>query len=282
MTPQEQEMIQGLIDRVQQTRLAEKDVEAEQLLQQTLGRNPDSLYILAQTVLVQKYALDQAQKQLTDLKSQLDQAHQQQQQPHKATSFLGSLLGRDEPAPPPPPPPSSTPQYAPVPGYQPQPGYQQPAPPYGGQYGVPQAAPQIGGFLRSAMQTATGVAAGALAFQGIESLMHGFGGGGGGFGGGQGFGGFGGGAPREEVVNNYYGDSDRGSGGLSPDIEDRRGDNADSGDRFADTGSDYGTDSDTGNDDSSMDLGSSDDSSSFDSGSDDSSFDSGGDDSSFS
>ncbi len=287
MTPQEQEMIQGLIDRVQQTQLPEKDADAEQLLQGSLGRNPDSLYILAQTVLVQKYALDQAQKQLTDLKSQLDQAHQQQQQPHKATSFLGSLLGRDDPAPPPPPPPSgSTPQYAPVPGYQaqpsyqPQPGYAAAPQQYGNQFGAP--APQGGGFLRSAMQTATGVAAGALAFQGIESLMHGFGGGGGGFGGGQGFGGFGGGAPREEVVNNYYGDSDRGSGGLSPDIEDRRGDNADSGDRFADTGSDYGTDGDTGDNDSSMDVGSSDDSSSFDSGSDDSSFDSGGDDSSFS
>ncbi len=281
MTPQEQEMIQGLIDRVQQTQLPEKDADAEQLLQGSLGRNPDSLYILAQTVLVQKYALDQAQKQLSDLKSQLDQAHQQQAQPHKSTSFLGSLLGRDDPAPPP-PPPSPAPQYAPVPGYAQQPGYAQPAPPYGGQYGAPQSAPAGGGFLRSAMQTATGVAAGALAFQGIESLMHGFGGGGGGFGGGQGLGGFGGGAPREEIVNNYYGDSDRGSGGLSPDIEDRRDDNADGGDRFADTGSDYGTDGDTGNDDSSMDLGGSDDSSSFDSGSDDSSFDSGGDDSSFS
>ena len=278
MTPQEQDMIQGLINRVQQTRLPEKDADAEQLLQQSLGRNPDSLYILAQTVLVQKYALDQAQKQLTDLKSQLDQAHQQQQQPHKSTSFLGSLLGRDDPAPPPPlPPSSSTPQYAPVPGYQPQPGYAPPASPYGGQYGAPQAAPQGGGFLRSAMQTATGVAAGALAFQGIESLMHGFGGGGGGFGGGQGFGGFGGGAPREEVVNNYYGDSDRGSSGLSPDVEDRRNDNAGGGDRFADTGSDYATSDDTSGD-------SADDGSSFDSGSDDNgSFDSGGgDDSSFS
>ena len=279
MTPQEQEMIQGLIDRVQQTQLPEKDADAEQLLQGSLGRNPDSLYILAQTVLVQKYALDQAQKQLTDLKSQLDQAHQQQQQPHKSTSFLGSLLGRDDPAPPPPPPPSTS-QYAPVPGYQPQPGYAQPAP----QYGAAPAfgAPQGGGFLRSAAQTAAGVAAGALAFQGIESLMHGFGGGAGGFGGGQGLGGFGGGAPREEVVNNYYGDSDRGNGGLSGDIEDRRDDNADRGDRFADSGSDYGTDGDTGSDDSSADLDSSDDSGSLDSGSDDSSFDSGGDDSSFS
>jgi hypothetical protein len=61
------------------------------------------------------------------------------------------------------------------------------------------------------MQTAAGVAAGALAFQGIESLMHGFGNA---AGYGQGFGGFGGEGQRpvEEVVNNYYGD-DRGGGG---------------------------------------------------------------------
>ena len=281
MTAQEQDMIQGLIDRVQQTRLQEKDTDAEQLLQQSLGRNPDAIYILAQTVLVQGYALDQAQKQLADLKAQAEQARQQPpEQPRHATSFLGSLLGHNDPPPPPPLQQQSSPaQYAPVPGYQPQPGYQA-VPQFGGQ---PVGAPQGGGFLRSALQTATGVAAGALAFQGIESLMHGFGGGGGFGGGAQGLGGFGGGAPREEIVNNYYGDSDRDrdSGGLSPDIEDRRGDGG-AGDRFADadsatgdTASDYGTDDDTATD--------SGDDSSFDSGSDDSSFDSGGsDDSSFS
>ena len=46
-------MIGGLIDRIQKTQLAEKDTDAEQMLQQGLGRNPDALYVLAQTVLVQ-------------------------------------------------------------------------------------------------------------------------------------------------------------------------------------------------------------------------------------
>ena len=41
MTPQEQEMIGDLIDRVQKTQLAEKDMDAEQMLQEGLGRNPD-------------------------------------------------------------------------------------------------------------------------------------------------------------------------------------------------------------------------------------------------
>jgi len=56
-----------------------------------------------------------------------------------------------------------------------------------------------GGFLRSALTTAAGVAGGALLFQGIESL----------FGAGHGLGGFGSAAPglTETVVNNYYGDA---------------------------------------------------------------------------
>ena len=266
MTPQEQQLLEGLTDRVNQTVLSEKDPDAEQFIQQALGRNPDALYILAQTVLVQQYALEQAKKQLEDAKQQ---AQQQAQQPKHATSFLGNLLGlNDEPqrsAPPPPPP-----QYSPV---------NNPSAQYGaGQYAQPgygQAAyaqPAGGGFLRSAMQTATGVAAGALAFEGIESLMHGFGEH---AGYGQGFGGGGfGGRPEEVINNNYYGDS--GAGGsaadrgdladrfaadgdqASPDIEDRRDDS------FADTS---GADDSLANNDQD-DFGSSDSSDSYDSSSD--------------
>ncbi|WP_213807447.1 DUF2076 domain-containing protein [Granulicella sp. dw_53] len=216
MTPQEQQLLQGLTDRINQTVLTDKDPEAERYLQDTLGRNPDALYILAQTALVQQYALDQAKKQLDEARNQ----------PQKHTSFLGNLLGlNDQPAPPPPPPQQA--QYVPVPNYAPPPP--QYGNPYGSPYGAPQyGVPQQGGFLRSAMQTATGVAAGALAFEGIESLMHGFGEHAG-YGGGSGFGSFGGGDNRPEIINNYYGDSAQ--HGLSPDIEDRRNDNP----HFADT-----------------------------------------------
>jgi hypothetical protein len=192
MTPQEEQMLNDLTDRVLQTRLTEKDPEAEQLLNQKLGRNPDALYILAQTVLVQKYALEQAQ-------GQLHQLQQASQQPARATSFLGNLLGHHDPAPPPPPPPPP-----PQPGYGTAP-YAQPwsqVP----QYGPPP--PSSGGgssFLRTAATTAAGVAAGALAFQGIESLMHGFGGQPAGLAGGGYFGGEG--RPEETVINNYYDDA---------------------------------------------------------------------------
>jgi hypothetical protein len=216
MTSQEQEMIGDLIDRVQKTQLAEKDMDAEQMLQQGFGQNPDALYILAQTVLVQKYALEQAQAQLAQAKSQIEQM-QQHPEPKHATSFLGSLLGRNEsPAPPPPPPPQGYPPLQQ--GYQPVQAYPQYAP-VGGGYGAPLGAGG-GGFLRNAMQTAAGVAAGALAFEGIESLMHGFGHA---AGYGQGFGGFGGESQRpvEEVVNNYYGDAGAEHGGHAVSADER-------------------------------------------------------------
>jgi uncharacterized protein len=200
MTPQEEVMLNDLIGRVEQTQLAEKDPEAEQLLNQSLARNPDALYILAQTVLVQKYALEQATAQLEQLR------RQPATQPAHSTSFLGNLLNRFDPAPPPTPPP-------PPPGYG--------APPAGQawntvpSYGPPPVPPAYGGgggggssFLRSAATTAAGVAAGAFAFQGIESLLHGFGHQGG-FGGG---GYFGGGGQEEIINNNYYGDSGREAG----------------------------------------------------------------------
>ncbi len=280
MTPQEQQLLQGLTDRVNQTQLTDKDPEAEQFIFQALGRNTDSLYVLAQTVLVQQYALDQAKKQLDQAKLDLDHARQvaqQAAQPVKHTSFLGSLMGTDQPSAPPPPP-----AYQPVQTYAPPPPvYGQPvaygAPQYGGGFGAPQG----GGFLRSAMTTATGVAAGALAFEGIESLMHGFGqhaGYGNGFDGGVG-GGFGGGRPEEIINNNYYGDASPEHHGEhgdladrfaaagdhpSQDIEDRRGfvddsDNTpaddssdDSSDNFADSSDDSGSFDDGGgsNDDS--------------------------------
>jgi hypothetical protein len=92
MTPQEQDMIGGLIDRVQKTNLADKDTDAEQMLQQGLGSNPDSLYILAQTVLVQKYALDQAQAQLSQAKAQMDQMHAQMRQHPDIATYLSMVF----------------------------------------------------------------------------------------------------------------------------------------------------------------------------------------------
>ena len=242
MTSQEQDLLKGLTDRVNQTQLSDKDPEAEQFINQSLGRNPDATYILAQTVLVQQYALDNATRQLNDLKEQAQRAQQQAQQPARHTSFLGSLLGHDDP---PPPPPQSQPQYQPVQTYSQPVVYAQPAG-YGYAqpgYGMPMmGGGQGGGFLRGAMQTAAGVAAGALAFEGVESLMHGFGEH---AGYGQAFdGGMGGGRPEEIINNNYYGDSGSGSQHNSGDLTDR----------FADAGDQPSSDVEDRRDDSQSDF----------------------------
>jgi hypothetical protein len=255
MTPQEQAMLNDLIGRVEQTQLTEKDPEAEQLLLQRLGRNPNALYILAQTVLVQKYALEQATSQINQLRQQA----QAPAQPAHTTSFLGSLLGHRDPAPPPPPSPAPPP-----PGYGAAPAqpYTQPWSPVP-TYGAPPPPPGGGSsFLRTAATTAAGVAAGALAFEGVESLMHGFGGGSpAGLGGGGFFGG-GEGRPEETVINNYYDDPGGGLGGGSRD----RLDNSSLGDSGSDASnlqqaSDDLRDDGDDQDDSSLDDTSYDDSS---------------------
>lgn len=218
MTPQEAQMLQDLVQKVQGTQLNEKDPDATALLEDGLARDPDAIYKLAQTVLIQNMALDQARVQIQQLRQQ---PVPQQQPPARATSFPGSLLHRNPP---------QTQQAPPAAGYaqggrpgwqQVPPQYQQAPPPYQGGQPVyyeqmPGQAPSAaGGFLRSAATTAAGVAGGMLAFEGIESLMHGgFGHGGGygeGFGGGMGY--PGGGPVEETVVNNYY-DSPQGQGGY--------------------------------------------------------------------
>jgi len=211
MTPEESTMLNDLVSRIKQTQLPEKDDEAESFLQQNLAANPDSLYILAQTVLVQNIALDRAKAQVQQLQQQVQDA-QAHAQPAHSTSFLGSLLGRHDA---PPPPPQRMP---------PPPQYYPPAPAYPPDYAAapPASAPQGGGssFLRSAATTAAGVAAGALAFEGVESLLHGFGHSSGGFG--SGLGGFGD-RPEETVVNNYYDDPNRSPGEREASFDDRTG-----------------------------------------------------------
>ncbi|MFC6644870.1 DUF2076 domain-containing protein [Granulicella cerasi] len=217
MTPQEQQLIDGLVDRIRSTQAVDKDDEADRYLHSKLDSVPDVLYLLAQTVLVQQYGLDNAQGQITGLQQQIDemqgqledaQAQLAQAQQKKPGSFLGKIFGTDEQQPqggyPPqgyqgqPYPPQGG-QYAPV-----NTGYPPPPPPYGqpsygqpmGQPGYVQQPPASGGFMRGALQTAAGVAAGAMVFEGMESMFRGFGG-----------------SeherPTEVVNNNYYGDESR-------------------------------------------------------------------------
>jgi hypothetical protein len=222
-------MLNSLVERVNSTQLPEKDPDAAALLERGFSANSDAVYVLAQSVLVQNIALEQARAQLSQAQ---DQIQQLQQKPAHASSFLGNLLGHRDPA-----PPAYQPVYTPQAAPEYQTPYNPPPPPYGGPgYGGPAyGGPQyVGGpppgqpsFLRSAAQTAAGVAAGALAFEGVEALLHGgFGhpGMGMGMGGwgmpGVGFGmgpgmGMGFERPVEETIvnNNYYDEPGSGRGG---------------------------------------------------------------------
>jgi len=201
MTPQERDLLTNLVSRLRQAPAQDIDSEAEAMINDLVDEKPDTPYVLAQTVLIQDYALHQAQDRIADLEQQL-----QGQAPKKSGGFLSAIFGGGDP-----PPQRQQPQYQQQ-NYQqsyqaqPQPAY---APPPSGPWGAP-AQPS---FLRSAATTAAGVAGGALLFQGIQSLFHpGYGG----FGGGFGPAGFGGGfVPQpgitETVINNYYDNPNPGS-----------------------------------------------------------------------
>jgi hypothetical protein len=230
MTPEERQLLTGLADRIRNAPAQQRDEEAAALIRELVQARPDTAYILAQTTLMQDFALRSAQAQITDLQRQLAEA--KQAPASSGGSFLGGLFGGNSPSVPPAGPwgrPQAQTAYA-----QPQPAYAQPA------YAAPVLQPsQTSGFLQSAAQTAVGVAGGMLLFEGMESLFSGHHGGwgGGGYGGGPWGGGYG---PTENITevvnNNYYDAPEAGRADYAPDP----GSQGDSG--YQDTGFDDGSD----------------------------------------
>lgn len=215
MTPEERSLIANLFSRLKSVDAGAKDAEAEDAIRRAVAEQPSAPYLLTQTVLVQEQALTAAQERIGQLERELAAA--KSAQGATGGSFLG---GRTIPGPwgaradvPPRGEPARSP-------WGNQGGYARPdAPP---PYAQPQYAPQQmqapepagGGFLRSALTTAAGVAGGALLFQGISGLLHHNSGA---------FGPalasspqFGGGTPQvtevHETVNNYYGSDARDTG----------------------------------------------------------------------
>jgi uncharacterized protein len=169
MTPEERQLLNSLADRVKTVPVQQKDLEADTFLHQLVQERPDTPYILAQTVIMQDFALHNAQAQIEDLQRQLSE---DSQPPRQQGSFLGGLFGGGSP--------HST-SMGSVPRVDPWGRQGQMQPPQG--YGPPEPSPgshgstmppsQTGDFLRNAASTATGVAGGALLFQGISSLFSG-------------------------------------------------------------------------------------------------------------
>jgi hypothetical protein len=219
MTPEEQNLIENLFERLRPADANPKDPQAEQLIRAKTAAFPSAPYLLAQAVIVQEHALANAQARIAELENRLATASQNAPA-SGGGSFLSGVsrfFGVNKPTPPPVPQQAPTQQAPPQPQYQqvPQPQYQQVQQATGAPVAPPpQAAPYPttmnlppssgGGFLKSALATAAGVAGGAALFQGIEGLI------------GHNAGAFGpalserGFSPESggntEIVNNYYND----------------------------------------------------------------------------
>lgn len=179
MTPDERQLITGLFDRMRSYSLTDKDAEAETLIGQQVAGLRDAPYMLVQSVLVQEHALQQAEVRIRELEDQLRELQRaaKPQQPAGSGSFLGGLFGSRPAAEPARGDTASVPAIgsrATPSVYDSRPGWDQLGP--GQRPGGPfaQAAqPGGGGFLRSAMATAAGVAGGMLAASAISNMLGG-------------------------------------------------------------------------------------------------------------
>jgi uncharacterized protein len=214
MTPQEQQLVADLFERLATLESQRRDPDAERLIREGLGRAPNAVYALVQSVLVQDEALKRASARIEEL----EQAAAQPAPAAPSGGFLDSmrsaLTGRDSRGSVPSvrpggqgssgvwgPRPDAAPAAAPYAGTQPGgqtsgqwgggPGSQYGGPPGGG-----------GSFLGTAAATVAGVVGGGMLLEGIRSMMGGH----------QGLGG-----------HQAFGDYERMSGGPSPDGNNRGG-----------------------------------------------------------
>jgi uncharacterized protein len=154
MTPQEQELVNELFDRLAKLESSPRDPNAERLIADGLRQAPHAVYALVQTALVQDEALKLANARIEELQAQVGG----QEQP-RGGGFLDNMrdavLGRSDSR-------SSGPS---TPPYRPQPGY----PPQGP--GMSPAFGSGGSFLGTAASTAAGVIGGGLLLSSIRSMF---------------------------------------------------------------------------------------------------------------
>ena len=169
MTPQEQELVNQLFDRLAKLESDPRDPNAERLIADGLRRAPHAAYVLVQTALVQDEALKRANARIEELQAQVGGQEQQ-----RSGSFLDSMrdavLGRSEPRG---SVPSVQAQSSPTtaPPYRPQPGYPPQTPGPGLAPGMGPAFGSGGSFLGTAASTAAGVIGGGLLLNSIRSMF---------------------------------------------------------------------------------------------------------------
>ncbi len=167
MTPQEQELIKGLFDRLSQLESQPRDPEAERLIAQGLAGAPHAIYALVQTVLVQDEALRLANARIEELQARTSAAAEPEQRPASFLDSMREALGGRAPR-------GSVPSVRTAGRNQPQ--SQEPQPAYPRQM-PPSAYPGApglgsgGSFLGTAASTAAGVIGGSLLLDGIRSMF---------------------------------------------------------------------------------------------------------------
>ncbi len=173
MTPQERQLIAGLFDRMRSYGAPDKDREAEALISQSLRANPDAPYMLVQSVLVQEQALQAANDRVLELEDQL-RATDGGDEPRgsRSSGFLGGYWGGrrgEEPR-------SSVPQVgarATPSAYESRSPWSQGAPQPQPPQPPPAPASPGGGFLKSALATAAGVAGGMVLADSVRNMLGG-------------------------------------------------------------------------------------------------------------
>lgn len=215
MSPEEQQLLDRLFERIRQASTAPRDSEAEQFIAAQTASQPYAAYYLSQAVILQEKGLEASAERIHQLEArvaELESHAPTSPSQNRQSGFLDgitSLFGGSAPQTAQPGPWSrpATPTAAPG-GAAPQAGPWGQAPAAAPAY----AAPSRGGFLGGALNTAAGVAGGMLMADVVRSLFQPHYGGFGSM--------FGGGtvaAPVEEVVNNnYFIDNGSGQGAGQP------------------------------------------------------------------
>jgi hypothetical protein len=96
MTPQEQELVDELFDRLARLENSPSDPEAERLIGGGLRRAPHAVYALVQTALIQDEALKRANARIEELQAQLGGGEQVQQQGSFLDGMREAVLGKRE------------------------------------------------------------------------------------------------------------------------------------------------------------------------------------------
>ena len=174
MTPQEQELVNELFDRLAKLEGNSRDQGADRLIADGLKRAPHAVYALVQTALVQDEALKRANARIEELQAQT--AGEPQQQGGFLDNVRDAVLGRREPQGSVPSvrsqaqsSPTAAPPYRPQPGEPPQPPPYPPGP--GLAPGMGSAFGAGGSFLGTAASTAAGVIGGGLLLNSIRSMF---------------------------------------------------------------------------------------------------------------